>query len=483
MIGGPIEKLRDDAAGAMVSWDNSRIAFTNSRFSDIFIRDLSTQRDRRIFTAKAGVSITGLAWSPDHQHLAYIQRERSGHRDISINVIDLRSLASRTVVVKRGVTTVCWTRDGHLIYNVAEPAPNENSENLWELPVTDGGEPIGEPRALTHLYGFQFAFLRASGDGRRVSYIRWRQQSDVMTAQILAPGRIAAPRRLTEDERIDWPGAWTRDGSSILFYSDRNGQLDLFEQRAGQTSATPLLAGTTEKRYPQLSPDGQWILYLAWEPRPKEPSPGATGALMRVPAGGGVAQRVMDVTGYPGSARVVLDGYFGLTTSGHPRFRCPSKANAPCVLSEISGRQMVLTAFDPREGRLGVIARVNVDPANVSFWDLSADGSRLVVGERLEQAAPLTVLDLDGWAVRGRRTIFIRDWNLLESAAWSADAKGLYLIAFRSTGCPLLYATLDGHATVLYSGFMLEEPVVSPDGQSLAFGQVTADSNAWLLER
>ncbi len=41
---------------------------------------------------------------------------------------------------------------------------------------------------------------------------------------------LNAPRRLTVDDRIDWPGGWTRDSKAIFFYSDRLGTLDLFKQ-------------------------------------------------------------------------------------------------------------------------------------------------------------------------------------------------------------------------------------------------------------
>lgn len=482
MLGGPLQKIRDDAAEAMVSWDDAQIAFTNSRFTEILIRDLATGRDRRVVSAQPSASIIGIAWSPDNQHLAYVERQRNGRRVSDIHVVDVQTERQRNVIAAPGLTTLAWTRDGRLIYNADEPAPNENSQNLWELPVAADATPQGKARRITDLYGFQFAFLRTTNDGRKLSYVRWRHQSDVMIADVTGPGSIATPKRLTPDERIDWPGSWL-DERTVLFYSDRNGAFDLFKQDRDSTSAVPLLVDRSEKRYPQLSPDRQWILYLSWQDQRAEASRTGVASLMRLPISGGVPQRVMDLTGYPGSARVVLDSYFGLTTNGHPRFRCPTKVDMPCVVSELSGREIVFTTFDPVRGRIGVLARVPVDPTTSSFWDLSADGSRLVVGERIESSAPLHIFELAHGRVERQRTIAIRDWNMLHDAVWTPDAAALYLVAFRSTGYRLLYATLDGAATPLHKAFGLENPVAAPDGKSVAFGEVVAESNAWMLER
>jgi Tol biopolymer transport system component len=476
MIGGTIEKIRDDAASAIVSWDDKRIAFTNGRSTEIWVRDAAGSRERRIFSAKPGGSITSVAWSPDNQHLAFVQRERPAGQN-RIDVIDVDSRKMTHVLTNVGMTTACWTADGSIIFNLTEPPPNENSENLWELPVSSSGQPSGGRRRLTDLFGFQFAMLRASATGKHVSYIRSRQQSDVMTAQILASGQITAPRRLTEDDRIDWPGSWTQDSRSVLFFSDRNGAFDIFQQTPESNSATLLLASPSEKREPQLSPDGRWLMYLTWDsPRAVQAIP-TEGMLMRVPVEGGLPERIMSVNGYPGSARVVPDDRGSLMATGHPHFRCPRDPAAPCIVSEIVGPQMVLTAFDPLKGRLAVVDRIDVDPANMSFWDLSADGSQLVVGQKQEKVAALEILYLDGWTVRRRQHLTIRDWNLLEDVAWSADAKSLFLVAFRSDGNPLLHADLNGRTKVLHKGFVLARPVASPDGKFIAFGEVTADSN------
>jgi len=47
----------------------------------------------------------------------------------------------------------------------------------------------------------------------------------------------------------------------------------------------------------------------------------------------------------------------------------------------------------------------------------------------------------------------------------------------------LLRVRLDGKAQMLYRGLKyVENPFPSPDGRYLAFGEMTEDGNAWVLD-
>ena len=107
--------------------------------------------------------------------------------------------------------------------------------------------------------------LSLTADGKRLAFVNWRNQSDVYVGELETNGtRLSNVRRLTADDRFDWPGGWTRDSKSFLFYSDRNGKLDLFNEGVKDRTARAILVDREDKRLPQLSPDGSWILYLAW---------------------------------------------------------------------------------------------------------------------------------------------------------------------------------------------------------------------------
>jgi hypothetical protein len=77
-----------------------------------------------------------------------------------------------------------------------------------------------------------------------------------------------------------------------LFYSDRNGDLNLFKQPVEGSTADILLSGQEEQRMPRLSPDAAWLLYLTW---PREEPLAGRGRLMRVAVTGGAPQPVLGV--------------------------------------------------------------------------------------------------------------------------------------------------------------------------------------------
>jgi Tol biopolymer transport system component len=49
--------------------------------------------------------------------------------------------------------------------------------------------------------------------------------------------RLAALRRLTLEDAIDVPYAWTRDSKAVLFMSDRDGQFRVYKQDTDKDTA------------------------------------------------------------------------------------------------------------------------------------------------------------------------------------------------------------------------------------------------------
>ena len=284
-----------------------------------------------------------------------------------------------------------------------------------------------------------------------------------------------APRRLTLDDRVDWPGGWLRDSQSVLFYSDRNGDLSIFKQGINDGRAEAISVGPEEERAPQLSPDGRWILYLVWAKAEKGIFP-TVGSMMRVPISGGIPQWVLNVKGYPGSAQVPRS-LFLFTARGYPAFRCPSLPTASCVLSEADEKQIIFSAFDPVEGRKRELVRVDIDASTHTSWDLSPDGARIALVKSDDRIRILSLSD--GTA----REVPVKGWWELDSVGWSADGKSLFVTNYYYKGSTLLRVALNGETQMLRQGIlMLERPIASPDGQYLAFGEVSSNRNVWMIE-
>jgi Tol biopolymer transport system component len=475
-----MRKLRDDAVAAVVSPDSSQIAFVMN--NEIWLMGMNGEDARRLAVAGKGYGFAQLAWSPDGQSLTDM-KSNIPHDEIVIEKRDLKAGQASIIMSDPRLVGFCWAPEGNIVYGRLENS-GEATANIWEVRTDSStSRASGEPRRLTNWAGFTLRGFSITADGKRIAFVRKTDQSDVYVGGFEQGGlRLSTPYRLTLDERMDWPGGWLRESNTILFFSDRNGNFDLFRQGIKDRSAEEVVADLEEKRAPQSSPDGNWILYLAFPQAQSSLTP-AGGRLMRVPISGGPPEPVLEVKGYPGSARAPREIWLP-SARGYPDFRCSSSSvvtSPPCVLGEINGNQIVFSAFDPRLGRQGEVARIQVEPS-LTFWDLSPDGSRIAFGKMEGDGGHIRLLDLAG----GRaRDVTVKGWSNLASVGWSADGRSLLATNWASKGASILRVNLNGQIQLLYkapSSMLLERLVPSPDGRYLAFGEVATASNAWMIE-
>ena len=476
-VTGALRLLREGVWGAAISPDSSRIAFITDKQDEIWVMGANAEELRKILPAAEGRLFEQLAWSPTGQRLAFM-RATVGFDQVAIESIDPGEGKPVPLISDQRLKDFCWARDGRVIYSLSEPPPNEYDANLWEIQADPRtGKASGKPRRITNWAGFGFQDLSSSADGKRLAFVSLRDKSDVYVGELKANGaQLANVRRLTFDERIDWPGGWTRDGK-VLFYSDRNGQLDIFRQGVNEKTGEVVVTGPEEKRMPLPSPDGAWVLYLAW-PKSGCCVSAPSGRLMRAPVSGGQPEPVFEVKGYPGSAQVARWRDV-ISARGHPDFRCPATTAAPCVVSELARDELVFTAFDPLRGRAREIGRFRVDHYGAS-WDLSPDGSRIAFAQQETERAVIKIAQVAGGT---EREIPLKGWSRLWSVAWSADGASLFASIQTTRRSWLLHVTMNGEVQVLreVTG-TIERPIASPNGRYLAFGERVLSSNAWMIE-
>ena len=113
---------------------------------------------------------------------------------------------------------------------------------------------------------------------------------------------------------------------------------------------------------------------------------------------------------------------------------------------------------------------------------ISPDASRIAIESYDQLKGQVRILDLhngtesnlslpNGW---------LRVWSL----GWAPDNKAL-LVSGCADECSLARVGLDGKSSVLLHGGRNQnfyDPVSSPDGHNLAFGQQVWNANVWLLE-
>jgi CubicO group peptidase (beta-lactamase class C family) len=146
-----------------------------------------------------------------------------------------------------------WSPDGRLIAFIrgdSDPMAFGEHGSLWVI-AADGSEPrllleqpVGAPAWAPG--GRWIAFESRDEAMPRIKVLNLEEA----TVTDLGPGTL--PR-------------WSPDGSSLVFASDRNGNLDLFVMARDGSSVQQLTTGPERDTLPLWSPDGRTIVYVSFE--------------------------------------------------------------------------------------------------------------------------------------------------------------------------------------------------------------------------
>ena len=416
---------------------------------------------RKLLQGALGDHFLQLQWSPDGKRIAYLKsRSDNDKSESTIETLPGSGGISSALFAASGLRSFCWSPDGRIIYSMQEASPNERDMNLWEVRVDSRRmQATGPPHRITRWAGLSLLDLSISLDGKNLVFVNAGLQSDLNVAALEAAGALESPRRLTLEGRNNVPSAWTRDGQTIFFYSDRNGNWDIFRQRLWDRSAQDFILGPGDQTEPRLTPDASWVLYWDYLERGGEP---LAIHLRRVPISGGAPEPVLDA-------------------SRGAEARCAS-AHATCVLSELDklNSELVFTGFDPLGGRKSELLRLAVDAEATTAWDLSPDGSTIAIVGIDQPKDRIRLVELDSGSAH---SIPLGQNERLSGISWSADGRGWFATSSSLHGATIFYVSAKGGVSKLWTtSTNLTVPLASPDGRNLAFATSTYNSNAWLIE-
>jgi serine/threonine protein kinase/Tol biopolymer transport system component len=467
LMGGVPRNLGVGGLG-LVSPDGARIAFVRNGAagSEIWCMDADGQGARRIVASdSSGILLGVIAWSPRAPRLLYsrVMLDSIGSRRIRLESCDLEG-RRRIVFVESAefalhpVLSGTWLPDGRFVFPIGEPPPARSDMNLWTLRVDPRtGIASGRPHRLTSWPHISIPILTgASVDGMRMAVNLVEYESDVYIGSLGRGDRsLSDVRRLTLDERTDVSPSWMPDGRTVLFTSDRRGEMDVFKQAIDATAAEPLVTSPKTRTTARASPDGAWILYREFE------AAADTGSarLMRIPAAGGVPAQV-------------------LTSRALAGFACARWPATACVLCENEGTRSRYSAFDPLAGRGRVLARI--ESGTAPNWALSPDGKSVAIVDQLDSIPRLRVASLEGGPVREVRLSLSFAPGYV---TWSARGDGWFVTGPSDHGFMLVRVGAHGECTPLQPpAFWLYGCEASPDGRHLAFTRNLVSTNIWLLE-
>jgi len=423
------------------------------------------------------------AISPDGKYMTSVVKDAQG------NSLWLKHISAPSNVRIAGPTmteylSVAFTPDGNTIYYITLDH-DKGESTLYRVPVLGGVSEV----LANDIYPIGF-----SPDGKQIAFVRMRRSESTLVVADTngANQRVVATRHKPDFFELEWNApAWSPDGKSIACaarVNDKSGHYDTI-LKVDPTEGTQTPIGT--KRWdmvgqPVWLPDNSGLLFTASE------RPGAPLQVWHIDRAAGPPTRITHD----------LNSYFDLSITGDAkRFAAvqvqtvstisvalnADASNAKQISSEIGSLESLTWTLDGQ-----IVYRSSAGGSGADIWIMKADGSnakQLTVGARVARGLDVTP--------DGRHIIFSSD-AMGQFNLWRVDTDGGNLRQLTAgTGEFYPQCTPDARWVVYQSDEGIDprvwkvptdsgqpvqltttraaKPVVSPDGQMIAYSYLDLD--------
>ncbi|HVT04924.1 MAG TPA: protein kinase [Thermoanaerobaculia bacterium] len=210
-------------------------------------------------TSEASEAVVHIAprWSPDGRKIVFQKMERTKF-DIDVVDVSSRRITPLTDDLHIDINPV-WSASGRFVFFSSY---RSGGMNVWRLPMKADGTAAGAPELLTSGAG-QDVQLAASPKGNSLALAILRQNADLWTLPLDSRGEPQSPQAIVATTREDSRGAWSADGKSIAFNSDRGGEMNIWTSSSDGSGARQLTRGEGGDFQPSWSPDGSHIVFFS----------------------------------------------------------------------------------------------------------------------------------------------------------------------------------------------------------------------------
>ncbi len=225
----------------------------------IWIVDANGLNPQQITTESSEAVVHVLPqWSPDGKKIVYQRIERTKFDIATVDVTTKQSVAV-TNDSYREINPV-WSPSGRYIYFSSDRG---GGMNVWRVDVTADGKPNERPQQITTGAG-QDVQISIAPDGKRIAYATLHQNADIWRLPLAADSTVSGPPQpLIATTREDSRGSWSADGQTIVFNSDRSGDMNIWTYRVRDGTARQITRGDGGDFQPNMSADNRQIAFFS----------------------------------------------------------------------------------------------------------------------------------------------------------------------------------------------------------------------------
>lgn len=391
----PITSGYGQAMHPSLSPDGKQLAYVWNRgdgHDSIFLQALSDGVPRRL-TDKDSTELDP-AWSPDGRRIAFLNLNGASLDVLVHDLHDGAEIHVGSIAAQFGDWTgapgpllgelgPAWI-PGEDALIVSDSFPISPQTGLVKLRISDGSRT-----QLTSTQGSVEDFLpKVSPDGRTVAFVRATSHgiADIQLLD-LASGRI---RPITNDAHSINGIAWSRDGTSLVFSSNRMGPYQLWKVTLADKTIDAIHTDSANAIDPQIAPDSNAILFVSTSDNWNIARIALDQTPVEFPA-----ERFIASAGHNHSVRVSPDSksiaFVSDRSGSWEIWRCDQACRTPSRLTSIGGPWLGgLTwspdsrhlAFDARLGPKSAIYQIDVDSPSPRLLERNGFEERMPVWSR-----------------------------------------------------------------------------------------------------
>lgn len=262
LASGKEVRFVENAFNPEYSSDGRRIAFDASWAGPrrIWATDSRGYNPQQLTSdTSEGISHVRPRWSPDGTKIVFQNIERTRFDVRAFDLVNNKSIWITNDSVPD--LNPVWSPSGRFIYFSSYRG---GGINIWRAAMSRQGSPSGPHQQLTIGAG-QDVELAISHDGERLVFSILRQNADIWRLPV-APDSgkpVGPPQEVITTTREDSRGAWSPDGRSIAFNSDRTGEMNIWLHSLETGQSRQLTKGSGGDFQANWSPDAKRIAFFS----------------------------------------------------------------------------------------------------------------------------------------------------------------------------------------------------------------------------